>query len=103
MENGGGSTRVCEYRNARAEEEDEMAKWKRWKQGVRRRSYKALPYPFAFKGFWETAPVICAPPDSPKWFIEPLPGLSRNYNPYRPFIAAIFYYSPTSLPSITAQ
>ena len=39
-----------------AEEEDEVAKWQRWERGVRRRSYKALPPLFAFKGFWETAP-----------------------------------------------
>ena len=51
---GGGS--ACESRSARAEEEDEMAKWQRWEHGVRRRSYKALPPPLAFKGFWETAP-----------------------------------------------
>ena len=42
--------------SSRAEEEDEMAKWQRWKRGVRRRSYKAHPPPFAFEGFWETAP-----------------------------------------------
>ena len=33
-----------------------MAKWQRWERGVQRRSYKALPPPFAFEGFWETAP-----------------------------------------------
>ena len=33
-----------------------MAKWQRWERGVRRRNYKALPPPFAFEGFWETAP-----------------------------------------------
>ena len=42
--------------SAKAEEEDEVAKWQRWERGVRRRSYKALPPLFAFKGFWETAP-----------------------------------------------
>ena len=34
---------MCEFRSARAKEEDEMAKWQRWERGVRRRSYKALP------------------------------------------------------------
>ena len=33
-----------------------MAKWQRWECGVRRRSYKALPPPLIFEGFWETAP-----------------------------------------------
>ena len=33
-----------------------MAKWQRWERGVQRRSYKALPPPFAFEGFGETAP-----------------------------------------------
>ena len=33
-----------------------MAKWQMWGRGVRRHSYKALPPPFAFEGFWETAP-----------------------------------------------
>ena len=32
-----------------------MAKWQMWGRGVRRHSYKALPPPFAFEGFWETA------------------------------------------------
>ena len=51
---GGGS--AYEFGRARAEEEDEMAKWQRWERGVRRRSYKALPPLSAFEGFWETAP-----------------------------------------------
>ena len=51
---GGGS--AYESVSARAEEEDEVAKWQRWEHGVRRHSYKALPPLFAFKGFWETAP-----------------------------------------------
>ena len=46
----------CESRNARTKEEDEMAKWQRWERVVRRRSYKALPPPLAFEGFWETTP-----------------------------------------------
>ena len=33
-----------------------MTKWQRWERGVRRRSYKALPPPLAFEGFWETTP-----------------------------------------------
>ena len=46
MDTGGGSARGCGSRNARAEEEDEMAKWQRWERRVWRRSYKALPPPF---------------------------------------------------------
>ena len=41
-----------------------MAKWQRWGRGVWRRSYKALPHPFAFEGFWGTIPVIYATPNS---------------------------------------
>ena len=94
MGTGGGSTRGCESGNARAKEEDEMAKWQRWERGVRRHSYKALPHLFAFEGFWETAPMICAPPNSPQQRGGPLPGLSRNCSPYGPFIAVIYYCSP---------
>jgi len=52
---GGGSACGCELGSARAKEEDEVVKWQRWERGVQRRSYKALPPLFAFKGFWETA------------------------------------------------
>ena len=31
-------------------------KWQRWERGVQQHSYKALPPPFTFDGFWETAP-----------------------------------------------
>ena len=41
-----------------------MAKGQRYERGVRRRSYKALPHLFAFEGFWETVPAICASPNS---------------------------------------
>ena len=86
--------RRCESRNARAKEEDEMAKWQRWEHGVRRHSYKALPHPFAFEGFWETAPTIGASLNSPQQQGGPLPRLSRNHGPYRPFISTICYGSP---------
>ena len=94
METGGGSTCGCGSRNARAEEEDEMAKWQRWERGVRRCSYKALPHPFAFEGFLETAPKIGASPNSPQQQGGPLPGLLHNRGLYRPFIFAICYDSP---------
>ena len=51
METSGGSARGCGSRNVRAEEEDEMAKWKRWERGVRLHSYKALSPPFRIRGF----------------------------------------------------
>ena len=41
---GGGCACGCESGSARAEEEDEVAKWQRWERGVRRYSYKALPH-----------------------------------------------------------
>ena len=34
--------------------------------GVRRRSYKALPHPFTFEGFWGTVPAISATLNSPQ-------------------------------------
>ena len=43
MGTGGESARGCEFGNARAKEEDEMANWQRWEREVRRCSYKALP------------------------------------------------------------
>jgi len=76
------------------EEEDEAVKWQRWERGVRRCSYKDTLSTFCNQGFLENRSMICAPPDSPKWFTGPLPGLLLNYSPYRPFIATICYYSP---------
>ena len=55
---------------------------------------KHSPHLFAFEGFWETAPTIYASPNSPQQHGGPLPGLSRNYSPYCPFITVICYYSP---------
>ena len=49
-----------------AEEEDEMVKGRRYECRVRRRSYKALRLLFAFEGFWETVPAICASLNSPQ-------------------------------------
>ena len=66
METGGRGARGCGSGNARAEEEDEMAKWQRWERGLWWRSYKALPHLFAFEGFWETVPAICASLNSPQ-------------------------------------
>ena len=43
-----------------------MAKWQRWERGVWQHSFKALPHLFAFEGFWETVPAICASPNSPQ-------------------------------------
>ena len=54
---------------------------------------KHFPHPFAFEGFWETIPVICAPPNSLTRLNGPLPGLSRNHIPCRSFIAAVGYHS----------
>ena len=91
---GGGSRSRCESRNATVEEEDEMAKGQRYERGVRRRSYKALPHLFAFEGFWETIPMICASLNSLQQQGGPLPGLSCNRGPYCRFLCVICYGSP---------
>ena len=56
---------------------------------------KHSPHPFAFEGFWETAPTIGSSPNSPQQQAGALLGLSRNHGPYRLFISAICYGSPT--------
>ena len=89
---GGGS--VYESGSARGEEKDEMAKWQRWERGEQRRSYKALPPPFRIRGFLGNRSTICASLNSPKRRGGPLPGLPRDYNPYRPFFAATCYCTP---------
>jgi len=75
------------------EEEDEMAKGRRYERGVRRRSYKALPHLFAFEGFWETVPVICASPNSPQLKVGRYLGLR----------VALVHITDLSLQFVTAR
>ena len=51
MGTGIGSMRGCESENVRAEDEDGMAKWRRYERGMRRHNYKALSPPFRIRGF----------------------------------------------------
>ena len=106
---GFGRRSKCRYEsgNARAEEEDEMAKWQRWERGLWWRSYKALPHLFTFEGFWETVPTICASLNSPQQHGGLLPGPSRKPRPVSPIylhnLLRLAKYSSTSPPTVTAQ
>ena len=55
---------------------------------------KHFSHPFAFEGFWETAPTICASPNSLQQQGGPLPGLLHKGGPYLRFISTICYGSP---------
>ena len=57
---------------------------------------KHSPQLFAFQGFWETIPAICASLNSPTRLNGLQPGLSRNHSPCRSFIAAVCCYSPNN-------
>jgi len=75
--------------NLEMREDWRKMKWQGWEWGLRWHSYKALSPPFfAFEGFWETVPAICAAPNSPTRFNGPQPRLSRNHSPRHSFIAA---------------
>ena len=72
-------------------------KWQSGKGGSAGRAgvvIKHSPHLFAFEGFWETTPTICASPNPPQQQGGPLLGLSRNRGPYRRFISAICYGLP---------
>ena len=49
---------------------------------------------FCIQGFLGNRSTICTSLNSSKQRGGPLPGLSRNYSPYRPFIATICYCPP---------
>ena len=76
------------------EEEDEVTEWPRWERGVRRRSYKDILSTFRIQGFLGNRAMICAFLNSPKRHGGPLPGLLRNYGPYRLFSNATWYCTP---------
>ena len=107
METSGGSARGCESRNARAEEEDEMANLQRWDRGVWRRSYKALPPPFRIQGFlgnrshdWSLSEFSATSSWAITWaFAQP-----RPVSPiYLRNLLWLTEYSSTSPPTVMAQ
>ena len=84
-----------------AEEEDEVAKWKRWERGVRRRSYKETIPTFRIQGFLGNRTIlICALPNSPKRRGGAVIWASAQLRPISPILRHNLVlhteYSPTS-------